>query len=348
MCACRAEPFSAAHIFQPQISTSENDTSAMTAHVLENHLLQVTVLPESGGKISSLRSIRTGEEFLLPHLQPATELVGPERKTITFDQGDLGGFDECLPSVAPCGSIEGEPPVPDHGDLWRHPWAIESSSSQSITLATQASSRPLRITRAATLEGDTLVLDYEIENVSGVPATWLWSAHPLLKVEAGDRIYLPRDIAGVKVEYTSTEDFAQSSHIGWPVAQSTSGSSIDLSVVPHCDGTTAHKLFARMEGAGITALHRARLQQGIALHFDSSKLPYLGIWISAGAWPQSGPNRQYTVALEPTTSQCDSLADAVNDGSACRLAGGDRRHWRVAFELLGASAPYLFSGSNSS
>lgn len=43
-----------------------NETKTL---LLENDLLQVRILPAFGGKIISLRSLRTGEEFLLPPLQ---------------------------------------------------------------------------------------------------------------------------------------------------------------------------------------------------------------------------------------------------------------------------------------
>jgi hypothetical protein len=325
---------------------SEKEHSTMAARILENSLLQVTVLPESGGKISSLRSIRTGEEFLLPPLQLGLAPTAEDRTALDFSHGDLGGFDECLPSVAPSDSIGKEPPVPDHGDLWRHPWTIEASSPLSITLTTSTSSRPLRFTRTASLEEDKLILDYEIENTSKSLATWLWSAHPLLKAEAGDRIYLPSDVSTVDVEYSSTSTFNSSSRVQWPTAESLSGGTIDLSTIPPEDGITAYKLFARMKAEGAATLYRTQLQQGLAFHFDPSKLPYLGLWICAGAWPPSSPVRQYTVAIEPTTSRRDSLSDALAEGSSCLLAGGDRSTWRVVVQLLGAAAPYSLSNQN--
>lgn len=332
-------------LLHPVWAMQDRETVVST-YVLENSLLQVTVLPDCGGKISSLRSVRTGEEFILAPLQPSLALTANEHAFADFSLGDLGGFDECLPSVAPCAGINEESAVPDHGDLWRHPWTVESSSPQSITLVTSTSSRPLRFRRTARVEEDALILDYEIENISASPATWLWSAHPLLKVEVEDRICLPSEIAAVDVEYASIDTLAPSSTIAWPIAQSLSGETIDLSTVPPEDGVTAYKLFARMGVSGMATLYRPRLQQGLAFHFDPSKLPYLGLWMSAGAWPQSRQVRQYTVAIEPTTSPRDSLSDAVAEGSACVLAGGGRTAWKVSLQLLGASFPYSFPGQN--
>src|SRR5260370_29606492 len=98
---------------------------------LRNELLQVRFLPAFGGKITSLRSVRTGEEFLLPPVS-GYRRVSP---SAGFSESDGGGFDECLPSVASCEGIAGELPVPDHGDLWRLMGPFESKNR---TLSLQA------------------------------------------------------------------------------------------------------------------------------------------------------------------------------------------------------------------
>ena len=159
---------------------------------LQNEFLQIRILPSFGGKISSLRSARTREEFLLPPLRVYRQVS----RTAGFHEGDLGGFDECLPSVSICESASDEPPVPDHGDLWRSKWHIDSYD-RPITIHADSFSRPLRLTRHSWLDGPSLVLDYDLLNLSDSPTTWLWSAHPLLRIEAGDRILLPDEIKEV-------------------------------------------------------------------------------------------------------------------------------------------------------
>jgi len=306
-----------------------------TPLVLENELLRVTFAPERGGKITSLRSIRTGEEFILPPLQEPS--FDPE--TIDFSKGDLGGFDECLPSVSACGSIGREARVPDHGDLWSQPWTVEATHD-SLLLQADASSRPLRLTRRATLDRDTLLLDYEVVNTSAIPATWLWSAHPLLQVEAGDRIILPPEITEVDVEYAHLDCFKRRSTTSWPVARTSAGHAVDLAEVGPADGVSAFKLFARLGKSGVAQMYRARIRQGIAFRFDPAALPFLGIWICSGAWPAHGAAKQYTVALEPTTTNYDSLAEALTHDAACHLNAGEHRRWTVALQLLGASSDY--------
>jgi hypothetical protein len=313
------------------------EMSTEQALSLQNDFLQVQILPTFGGKITSLRSVLTKAEFLLPPLQDYNRVSS----TANFDQSDGGGFDECLPSVASCESIAGEAPVPDHGDLWRIGWNIDSLDG-GVVLRADATSRPLRLTRRATLEESSLVLEYELLNLSDSPTRWLWSAHPLLRVDVGDRIVLPREVEEVTVEYSAADLVMRNSLIAWPRAQSSHDGVVDLSRVGERDGTTAHKLFARMGKSGWGALYRERVGQGLVVRFDPSTLPFLGIWICAGAWPAMGIERQYTVALEPTTSNVDSLTSAECNGSACSLGARDRCRWRLEIQLVGASSCLSF------
>jgi hypothetical protein len=304
---------------------------------LENDLLKVQFLPDFGGRIVSLRSVRTGEEFILPSLNGYAH-VSP---SADFSAGDGGGFDECLPSVASCEKISGEPSIPDHGDLWRVPWHVDSEVG-AIVLHAESTSRPLRLTRKATLEDATLVLEYDLVNLSDTPTSWLWSAHPLLQVTAGDRILLPDEIEEVEVEYSTAGLFERRNSIAWPIARLPSGIPTDLSRVPARDGTTAHKLFARMGQSGWSALYRREVGQGLVVRFDPNALSFLGLWICAGAWPSTGVARQYTVALEPTPSDTDSLESAVRNGTSRTMYAREHFRWRLDFQLLGASEPFDF------
>jgi hypothetical protein len=298
---------------------------------LRNALLQVEILPEFGGKIISLRSLRTGEEFILPPLKGRQHASS----TADFSEHDGGGFDDCLPSVSSCESVEGEPAVPDHGDLWRVRWLVDSQED-SVVLHADARSRPLRLTRRAALVGSSLVLDYDLQNLSDTPTNWLWSAHPLLQVDAGDHVVLPDEVDQVVVEYTASDLFRRKSAIAWPYARTTSEVMTNLSRVGEEDGATAYKLFARTDKAGWGALYRQKVRQGLVFRFDPTAMPYLGIWICLGAWPERG-KKQYTVALEPTTSNSDSLASAQQNGTARRLDARAHCRWRIELELLGAS-----------
>jgi galactose mutarotase-like enzyme len=294
-------------------------TQRESARVIENANIRVEVAPALGGKFLSLRSQRTSTEWLLPALRPYAEA----KSTGGFEEWDGGGFDECLPTVAASGT------APDHGEVWRHAWREETAAG-SVLLRTTALAGAVAFERRAHLEGASLVLDYTVENRSDVPQSLLYCAHPLLRVEQGDRILLPAEVHEVVVEGSAGDRRGwRGDRVTWPKSEAGE----DLSVVGPPDGSQADKLFAGPVKDGWCALVRPSLDEGIELTFSSDVLPYLGLWICRAAWPDSGAAKQYAVAFEPTGAPHDSLADAECDGTAWRLGPGERRDWRLRFRL---------------
>jgi galactose mutarotase-like enzyme len=297
------------------------DLSArVSGRVLENALIRVELAPALGGKLISLRSKRTSTEWLLPPLRPYAEA----KATAGFEEWDGGGFDECLPTVAATAK------APDHGEVWRHAWEEEETAEGSVLLRTTALDGAIAFERRARLEGASLVLDYAVENQSDAPQSLMYCAHPLLRVEQGDRILLPAEVREVLLEGSAGGRLGRrGDRVSWPKAKVGE----DLSVVGPPDGSQADKLFAGPLTDGWCGLVRASLDEGIELTFNSDVLPYLGLWICRAAWPESGAAKQYAVAFEPTGSPHDSLADAEREGTAWRLALGERREWRLRFRL---------------
>lgn len=292
---------------------------SVAGRILENADIRVEVAPARGGKFLSLWSKRTQTEWLLPPLRPYAET----NFSAGFEEWDGGGFDECLPTVAATSITQ------DHGELWRHAWREEPDDA-SITLKTTALEGSVAVTRRARVEGPALVLDYTVENVGNAPRRLLYCAHPLLRVEPGDRILLPGEVREVMVENSGGGVLGRrGERVAWPVT--TQGT--DLSQVGPPDGLQADKLFAGPLQTGWCALVRGGLDEGLELTFINDVLPYLGIWICRAAWPESGAAKQYTVAFEPASSPFDSLTDAERQGSAWQLAPGERRAWRLRFRL---------------
>jgi galactose mutarotase-like enzyme len=284
--------------------------------VLENEHLRVVLAPQSGGKLISLFSRRTNTEWLLPPLRPYAEA----RTDAGFENWDGGGFDECLPTIAPSGTF------PDHGELWRQPWQEEDP----VTLRTTACGGDLTIQRRALLDGSSLVLHYQVKNVGQGAQSLLYSAHPLLRVEPDDRILLPHEVRSVRVEGSRKHRLGnRGDSIAWPVTKGE-----DLSILGPPDGAQADKMFTGVLSQGWCAVFRPSLQEGIKLLFEVETLPYVGLWICRAAWPESGEAKQYTVALEPASAPADALADAVREGTAWRLEPGQERRWVLRFALI--------------
>lgn len=80
------------------------------------------------------------------------------------------------------------------------------------------------------------------------------------------------------------------------------------------------------------AVYRTASRQGILVRFGTEALPYLGVWLCYGGWPDSGDEpRQYAVALEPTTAPYGTLFEAEEQRAAIELAPGDDYCFEIAF-----------------
>lgn len=159
--------------------------------VMQNADIRAVILPELGGKIGSLVSLRTGREFLLQH---ADRPYRRARYADPMGDYDISGFDECLPTVSECPYPD--PPfaaaiMPDHGEVWSRPWKLEIRGEELI-LEMEGVRLPYRLRRKTRLAGPVLELDYEITNTGNHPFKYLWSAHPLLTVQAAPRSFYLR------------------------------------------------------------------------------------------------------------------------------------------------------------
>ena len=306
----------------------------------------VAVLPELGGKISSIRV--HGRELLQAPLAPPA----PRTHTMTFDEADASGWDECLPSVAACeiATDAGIAWIPDHGDLWRVEWERQGTGNRehgpagsvdSIALRGQCFSLPLVLERTLALteieSGWRLDLDYRLTNTGMFPVPWSWAAHPLFAAEPGDRVVLPESIQALRLEGSGGNRLGKSGDtVDWPIADLSGGGRTDLSVAQRPESGVGDKLFAGplTVHENWCALERPSAGLCIKVSFDTAATPYLGLWICYGGWPDRPGPKQTCVALEPSTAPVDSLAQT---GEWTRvLAPGDWSTWtmRVNLEVI--------------
>jgi len=309
----------------------------------ENVLIQagdcsLTVLPRLGGKIASLRL--NDRELLQAPLAP----YAPRTRTMSFDEGDASGWDECLPSVAACivETPSGPASIPDHGDLWRVEWQPVETSENTVTFRGQCFSLPLALERAITLREKSsasgkcwqLRLDYKITNTGASPTPWSWAAHPLFTAEAGDRIVLPASITTLRLEGSGGGRLGKSGDsVNWPMATPRDGSQSDLSLAQPRESAIGDKLFAGPLSTNENSAVLERRSAGIRIKvgLDPEATPYFGLWICHGGWPDRPGPKQTCVALEPATAPVDSLAQT---GPWSRvLAPGASFSWPMTVEL---------------
>jgi galactose mutarotase-like enzyme len=322
--------FFRAESFQKSVCEDEVNQATFNRLALKTDTLEVEVLPELGGKISSLR--RNGAELLQGPLKPYT-LRTP---TMRFEESDASGFDECLPSVSAC-EITGPSDtiqIPDHGEFWRLPCQVTYRNVDEVRLTTIGSVLPLRFDRKLKLQGETLQIDYRVENAGKVNTPYVWSAHPLFSVDPADVIVLPPSVRKVSVEASAHNRLgAKGSVYSWPVAELKGHGQINLSQVGRASDDTGDKLYTMAPTEAWAAIERKRAGLRVAVGFDVKSAPYLGLWLCYGGWPEGNGNRQQCVALEPCTAPGDSLALALEKGWARILTPGQSSSWTMTITV---------------
>ena len=304
------------------------------SHELRNDLCVASVAISEGGRIASLRSLLSGLEFLTQASENRQPVV-PGLAT-KFQTGPCAGIEECLPTVGFSGSETIGGVAPDHGDFWQVPWTlVNQQGSNRLTLEGFGFSRPFRFRKQLFLSGSTLRVDYTLENLGKDSLPFLYACHPLFAVEPGDRISLPFEVKALDLY------FSRNGHLGrrgvtveWPITSA--GEVLDRTGTP--DDQTAEMLYTgRLTDYHHCAIHRASTNEALEIAFSLDKLPYLGVWLCYGGWPDSGGPPQYAVALEPTTSPCNTLSEAVVNRTALWIAGGSTVSWQISFTVSGPS-----------
>ena len=302
---------------------------------MHNGLVRLTLVPELGGKITSLVRLESGCEYLL---QPSNAERAYQQRSFAdkFENYEPCGFDECLPTVAECSYAE-EPflakHLPDHGDVWALPASAEIVGDQ-ICLTTLLKSLPLRFTKRVHLKENTVRLDYEATNESQSTVKFLWSAHPLLRVEPEAEIILPVDVNEVEVGWSKDERLGKpGDRCTWPNAVERSGRAVEINKVGSPTQATAEKLFTPGLSEGACGLFQRRENESISFRFDPALIPYLGIWICQGGWPARGAFKQFAVALEPCLGRPDSLAESTKRDDCAMLGANETRRWWMEIEV---------------
>lgn len=303
---------------------------------VDTGVLALALMPELGGKISSLRDLRSGREWLWRHPRMAYKRVAHGGSYMA--EADTGGWDECFPTVAPCGYPSApwaETRLPDHGELWSQSAALDVTEvAGMVQLRTRwlGIALPYTFERAITLMARSPILRcaYAVTNNADVSLQFIWSAHPLLAIEPGMRLQLPP--ARFNRWTTIPPDLlAQDSGLSYPPALRPGTRNIDLATLPDPSAGIALKLWSDPLDEGWATLHAPDGE--LRLRWDTALLPQVALWMNLGAWAGDGGAPYFNLGLEPCIGAQDSLAVAARRSRCATLPPHGSRTWWIEVEL---------------
>ncbi len=286
--------------------------------------LTLEIDPWDGGKVTRLRCERHGRDWL--HGPTDVDGTGAPDE---YDASCSWGWDELFPTVVNTNSA----PLPwpsvlrDHGELWGRPWFVEEMSRQGAVLRFADPCGRFIFVRALVLDGPTVLARYELRNLLPEPLPFLWAMHPIFSVEPEDRLELP-GVRSVSATHLRPQRLPSvGARLNWPVAD-VDGSALHLDRIAPLDGETAIKFFAGPPHPPVACLVGRHC--GLEVR---AQLPFLGIYVNLGGWPQPGADL-HQVGIEPSTSPADDLTSGVAAGTHRVLRPGGVTKWHVTMRLM--------------
>ena len=317
-----------------QLSITAGKTDAFESVLVNTGALSLSLVPELGGKISSLRDLRSGREWLWRNPRLPYRRAAPDEAYVAV--ADTGGWDECFPTVAPC--LYPSAPwsgraLPDHGELWSQAAALDvTETGDQATLHTRwhGAALPYRFERQVTVTAGSARLraDYTVANLGEAELHFIWSIHPLLAIEPGMQLQLPP--ARYNRWSSVPADGVGDSGLSFPLSLA----GHDLAALPDASAGVALKLWseALAEDQGWATLCARDCE--LRMRWDPARLPQVGFWMNLGAWAGDGGQPYYNLGLEPCIGAQDSLADAVTRHHVFAiLPPGGVRTWWLEMEL---------------
>src|SRR5258708_269522 len=162
--------------------TNESNYKGLRSAVIESQLLRAEFV-QPGSRMVSLLHKELNHEFLC---QQASDQYVQGAYDTPMGRDQSAGFDEMFPTIDEC-YVQQFPwrgtRLPDHGEVWSLNWELHRAGD-SLSFSVRGVRLPYRLSRRVAFTGPArLRFSYTLENLSSFEMPYLWSSHPMLRVE---------------------------------------------------------------------------------------------------------------------------------------------------------------------
>lgn len=300
--------------------------------------LRVRTAPRLGAKLTELRSLRSGRDWLwrnprhmMRQGKPFADYVG---------EFDSGGWDELFPNVepVPAGVMLGkwgDGGLTDHGELWYREWKSDSESPLRCSQTVASDTIGFRFRRGVSLDRLSPRADfaYEIENKGPVSLPFVWAAHPLFRCEPGMSLHIDHDlrISGVQCHGKPFDGIPSGGTWGQLVDR--------FPFLAHSAGWTAEdlacgltlKVFVETNAGDAVSLVDQASSERLSLWHYGGPVTHTAIWLNFGGWSGDHGAQLRNIGIEPTTHPADSPPSSLD--ASTLLESGEVREWSLSLAI---------------
>jgi hypothetical protein len=282
---------------------------------LEAEGIALSMMPERGGKITSLVDTDRGREWLE---QAADVLVGPADVQKSFDEGDMSGWDEMMPTISACRYPGATLELPDHGELWRVPWEVTRQSPSSVSTRVQGQALPYIFERTLTLDPRRVRVEYRVSTSGDGELTFLWAAHPLFTLHSGTKVAVDSGSSS----FEQVHEDGTRTPVTWPAS--------GVVIADVAGAGQGQKFFTRalIESVGVSLTDPDGAQ--LTLNWQRSQIPWTGLWLD-----NCSLSRRPVAAIEPTGASDDSLEASSFAGKSWTVSLGLAKYWNIELSVSG-------------
>jgi len=309
------------------VKVSSGDYKGLKTVIIENDTVSVTIVPQLGAKIVSLKLKSANMEYAFQKTTP----LNLEPYDGNYTQGEMCGFDDMFPTID-AGYYDRFPWkgifMPDHGEVWPLAWTTDSSQD-SAAFSIHGVRFPYRLSKKVLVEDNSVLVRYTAQNETLYDMDYLWSGHFMLAAETGSKF----DIYDNDTEMITT--YSKSGSIGnygdcfqYPFVMLPDGSVYDASTLRDGSHQDFQKYyFKRALRTGRIALLRPNGRR-IEVSFDPVKIPFAALLLS-----ENGDFNVQCAFIEPCTAPFDSPLAARLRNLQSVLKADSTTEWYIKFTL---------------
>lgn len=290
---------------------------------LSNTFLSISVIPELGGKICSIKN-NSGREFL----HRSDQAYAMRRYGMKFKDSEQDGIDECFPSRA--NSSYPLLPwkhrlIPEYGEIYQLAWTVDQVSNTSITCSCTGKAFPYEFTRTISIEGRVIHFDYSVSNVSAHPFHAHYTFHPMLAGAAQCSLELP-DEAPIALRSSSDGFLGEDGCSAlWQDYLDKEGRLLKDHQYEH----DSKKQYSYDVGPLLTGFLRFRYADGYGLSIQWPSQIFPNINVTS----KQGIDGVHYICPSITNSSIQALATAFDKKQTLLIHGNSQLQWRISMTI---------------